>query len=318
MSHDVSSSPKGRTKGRLKTFFTKGWPTRLGFSLGKYLPPRAGNAIANFAARLVITFKPDLYWTTRANVRHVLGDTASEDELDCTLQRLFHNAARGYYELFHNVGRGILDADAFDPPVRMSPETKAYIEEGIASGRGLLILGAHLSNFDLALIGLSLHIPAEMQALSLAEPPPGFKFFNQLREQGNVFITPITPRSLRDAMARLRQGGVVLTGVERPIGDGDEPVTFFGATARIPAGYVRVPMRTGSLVMTIAAHYEDGAYHVVGNPPMPMVRTGDAATDEKTNLHRILAQVEDFIRQYPDQWMMFVPVWRNPDKEPDV
>ena len=70
--------------------------------------------------------------------------------------------------------------------MRMTPETKAYIEQGIASGRGLMILGAHMSNFDLALIGLSQHIPVEMQALSLADPPPGFEFFNQLREKGNV------------------------------------------------------------------------------------------------------------------------------------
>jgi len=315
MSPDVSPSPERGAKGGLKTFLTKGWPTRLGFSLGKYLPSRLGNIIANLAARLIVTFKPDVYWTTRANLRHVLGGAISEDELDRSLHRLFRNAARSYYELFHNVGRGILDADAFEPPVRMSPETKAYIEEGIASGRGLMILGAHISNFDLALIGLSLHIPVEMQALSLAEPPPGFEFFNQLREQGNVLITPITPRSLRDAMVRLRQGGVVLTGVERPIGEGDEPVEFFGATAHIPTGYVRLPMRTDSLVMTIAAHYEDGAYDVVGNPPLEMVRTGDTEADAAVNLRHILGEIETFVRRWPDQWMMFVPVWQDTDKE---
>jgi len=315
MSPDVSPPPRRGLKGGLKAFLTKGWPTRLGFTIGKHLPPRVGNAIANLGARLVVTFKPDVYRTARANLRHALGDATSEDELDRALYCLFRNAARGYYELFHNVGRGILDADTFEPPVRMSPETKAYIEEGIASGCGLMILGAHISNFDLALIGLSLHISVEMQALSLAEPPPGFKFFNQLREQGNVYITPITPRSLRDAMVRLRQGGVVLTGVERPIGEGDEPVEFFGATAHIPTGYVRLPMRTDSLVMTIAAHYEDGVYDVVGNPPMKMVCTGDTEADADTNLRRILDEIEAFVRRWPEQWMMFVPVWRDEDKE---
>ena len=302
----------------VKAFFTKGWPTRLGFSFGKYLPPLVGKAIAKLAARFVVTFKPDLYWTTRANLRHVLGDSVSDDKLDQTLHQLFCNATRGYYELFHNVGRGILDADAFEPPVRMTPETKAYIEQGIASGRGLLILGAHMSNFDLALIGLSLHIPVGLQALSLADPPPGFEFFNRLREQGNVYITPITPRSLRDAMVRLRQGGVVLTGVERPIGEGDEPIAFFGETAYIPTGYVRLPMRTDSLVMTVAAHYADGVYYVEGNPPMSMVRTGDANADAATNLRRILDEIEAFVRQWPDQWMMFVPVWRDAGKDSDV
>ena len=70
-------------------------------------------------------------------------------------------------------------------------------------------------------------------------------------------------------------------------------------------------MRTDSLVMTLAAHYEDGVYYVDGNPPMSMVRTGDTEADADTNLRRILAEIEDFIRQWPDQWMMFVPVWRD-------
>ena len=96
------------------------------------------------------------------------------------------------------------------------------------------------------------------------------------------------------------------------------PVEFFGETAYIPTGYVRLPMRTDSLVMTIAAHYEDGAYYVEGNPPMTMVRTGDTEADAAVNLRRILDEIEVFVRRWTDQWMMFVPVWRNTDKEPDV
>ena len=119
-------------------------------------------------------------------------------------------------------------------------------------------------------------------------------------------------------MARLRQGGIVVTGVDRPIGEGDHPVEFFGATAYLPTGYIRIPLRTDALVMTIAAFYEDGVYHVAANPPMAMVRTGDAATDLSTNLRRVLAEVEAFIRCRPDQWMMFVPVWKDAREERDV
>ena len=163
----------------------------------------------------------------------------------------------------------------------------------------------------MAWIGLSQYIPVQMQALSLAEPPPGFEFFNHLREKGNVLLTPITPRSLRDAITRLRHGGIVLTGVDRPIGKGDEPVEFFGATAHLPTGYIRIPLRTDSLVMTVAAYFEDGVYQLVANPPMEMERTGDNGQDVILNLRRVLSQVETLILRHPDQWMMFVPVWRD-------
>ncbi len=292
-----------------KAFFSKGWPTRLGFYLGKYLPPRGGRHVAGLASRLIVTLKPDVYWVARANLRHVLGSETSDRDLDRALYRLISNANRGYYELFHNVGRGKIVLEEFYPPVRLTDEAKTYLDQAIASGRGLFILGAHMSNFDLAWIGLSQYVPVPMQALSLADPPPGFEFFNSLREKGNVIITPISPRTLRDAMARLRQGGVVITGVDRPVNEGNEPVEFFGATAYLPTGYIRIPLRTDCLVITIAAYYEDGAYNVVANPPMTMERTGDAAVDYTLNLRRVLAEIETLIHRHPDQWLMFVPVW---------
>lgn len=265
----------------------------------------------------MVAFKSDVYWNVRANLRHVLGPEISEKELHQAAYRLMSNAHRGYYELFHNIGHGRLNVEEFVPPMRLSAEAKAYLDQGIAAGRGLFILGAHMSNFDLALIGLSHYVPVPMQALSLAEPPPGFEFFNRLREKGNILLTPISSRSLRDAMARLRGGGVVITGVDRPVTEGNEPVEFFGATAYLPTGYIRIPLRTDCLVMTIAAYYDPdvdgGVYNVTANPPMEMERTGDAEADVAHNLRRVLAQIEGFIRRWPDQWMMFVPVWPELD-----
>ncbi|MGC9396757.1 MAG: lysophospholipid acyltransferase family protein [Anaerolineae bacterium] len=296
-----------------KAFFAKGWPTRLGFYLGKYLPPRGGKSVAALITRLMVAFKSDVYWNVRANLRHVLGPETPEKELHQTAYRLISNANRGYYELFHNVGHGRTNVEEFIPPMRMTAQTKAYLDQGIASGRGLFVLGAHMSNFDLAFIGLSQYLPMPMQALSLAEPPAGFEFFNRLREKGNVVLTPISPRSLRDAMARLREGGIVVTGVDRPVNEGNEPVEFFGATAHLPTGYIRIPLRTDCLVMTIAVHYEPdnngGVYSVVANPPMEMERTGDAEADVALNLRRVLAEIEGLIRCHPDQWQMFIPVW---------
>lgn len=296
-----------------KAFFAKGWPTRLGFYLGKYLPPRGGKSIAALISRLMVTLESDVYRNVRANLRHVLGPETPDRELHQAAYHLISNANRGYYELFHNIGRGRADVEQFFPPMRLTAEAKAYLAQGIASGRGLFILGAHMSNFDLALIGLSQYVPIPMQALSLAEPPPGFEFFNRLREKGNVLLTPISPRSLRDAMARLREGGVVVTGVDRPVTEGNEPVEFFGATAYLPTGYIRIPLRTDCLVMTIAVYYDPdqdgGVYSVMANPPMEMERTGDAEADVAHNLRRVLAEIEAMIRRRPDQWMMFVPVW---------
>ena len=294
-----------------KEFFSKGWPTRLGFYLGKYLPPRGGNFVASLAARFLVTLKPDIYHNVYANQRHVLGAGTSEQALRAAVYNVFLNAARSYYELFHNVGCGGMEVGTFSPPVKLLPETKQYGLDALNSGRGVFCLGCHMSNFDLAGVALSQFMSIPVQILSLADPAPGYELFNDLRQDAGLMITPISPATLRMAMERLRAGGAVLTGVDRPIGDGDEPVEFFGETAYLPTGYIRIPLRTDALVMTVAPFYQDGTYWIAANPPMEMVRTGDKERDVAVNLRRVLAEIEAFIHRFPDQWMMFEPVWRT-------
>ena len=117
--------------------------------------------------------------------------------------------------------------------------------------------------------------------------------------------------SLRDAMKRLRAGEVVVTGPDYPVDENGPPVTFFGAASRLPAGYIRIPLRTGSPVMTVVVRDRDGVYSVESNPPMELVRTGDRDQDMTVNLRRVLDEVEAFIREKPEEWMMFEPVWKD-------
>ncbi|RLC90423.1 MAG: hypothetical protein DRI37_01480 [Chloroflexi bacterium] len=293
-----------------KDFFAKGWPTRAAFSVGKFSPPYGGRFFAGLAARVLVTFKSNLYYNVYDNQRHVLGPAVSDAELRRQVHRVFFNSALSHYELFHNVGRSRLRVDEFTPPVRLLPETAAYIQEALDYGRGVFMLGCHTSNFDLGGIALSQFLTVPLQVLSLADPPAGYDIFNNLRKQGGAMITPITPATLREAMRRLQSGGAVITGVERPTGQSDQPVEFFGATAYLPTGYIRIPLRTNCLVITMASLYEDGEYHLVANPPLEMVRTGNRAQDIMTNVRRVLAQVEGLIRRHPDQWMMFERVWK--------
>ncbi|MBN1875417.1 MAG: hypothetical protein JXA33_14400 [Anaerolineae bacterium] len=294
---------------KAKQFFAQGGPTRFALRLSRYLPPVAGRWLAALAARLIVILKPDMYQAARSNLCHVLGVDVSSKHLNRTLYRLFFNAARGYYEYFHNASLGRSEVKDFHPPVKLRPETQRHIEEALASGRGLFILACHLSNVDMGGAALAQALPVPLQVLSLSDPPPGFEIFNALREKYGALITPLDAHALRDAMVRLRNGGVVVTGPDRPIAEGNQPVEFFGATAYLPTGYIRMPLRTNCLVMTLAVIEEAGVYWITTHPPMEMERTGDRDRDIQVNLRRILSEVEDFIRRHPEQWMMFLPVW---------
>jgi lauroyl/myristoyl acyltransferase len=275
-----------------------------------------------------VSLKFDNYWAVVDNLSHVYtalgssdpvpskpsapGDTdghvGHEDQVLQATRRLFFYSTLSYYHLFRNLGRG-LHPDAYRPPVEMSPEVREHVDAAVSTRRGLFVLGSHMSAFDLCGIAFSQWAPSPPQALSLADPPPGFQFVNRLRSKGRGTLTPISPQTLREAMQRLRDGGIVLTGVDRPVPNANEPVTFFGKTAYLPTGYIRIPLKTDCLVMTMAFRYDGERYHIVANPAMEMVRTGDRERDAQVNVQRVLSQIEGFVRMAPDQWMVFTPVW---------
>lgn len=292
-----------------KAFFSKGLPNRVGYALGRLLPPALGRAGAALAAKTIVALQPDMYHATYDNLRHVLGPQASPAEIKRNVYHVYRQAAMGYYEFFHNVGQGRVRMTDFEPPVRLTEDSKARLQTALEDERGLFIVTCHMSNFDLGGVALGQYLPVPMQVLSYANPSDGFQMFNDLRRQCGLEITPISLESLRQAIRRLQQGGVVITGVERPLEEGNHPVEFFGATACLPTGYIDLPLRTHSLVLPMSAHFEDGVYWVVSRPLLEMEYTGNRRRDREHNVRRVLAEMETLIRVHPDQWMMFVPVW---------
>ncbi len=297
-----------------KTFCAQGGPTRLAFYVGKYAPPPVGYAIADlFAAILAGAPSSDLYTAIYDNQRHVLGPSASSETIHTHVRAVLRNAARSYYQIFHNLGRRRSSLQTFKPPITLLPSSRRHLSEARESGRGLLLVGCHLSNFDLAAMALAQNLWDKPQVLSLPDPPDGFQFFNELRAQMGMRITPSSPEALREALRRLSASGVVMTGVDRPIPGIDRRVPFFGAPASLPTGYIRLALRTRCLVATVGCvqkrHDSHIHYEVIINPPMETVTTGDRARDVRWNVRRVLGELEDLIRRHPQQWMMFVPVW---------
>jgi len=293
-----------------ETFFTRAGPTRAALTLSKWLPPGPAEALSRVFARVLVTAKPANYHGASDNLRHMLPDGTSEREHQCTLYRLFYHAAKSYYYLFHNLAYSN-DPRTFRPPVRMTDDARHFVDQAVKTGRGLFIAASHTSNFDLAGIAMTQYLPKPVQVLSIANPTSGFELMNRMRTNDNGFVTPITPTSLRDAIQRLRDGGIVMTGTDHPVAGGNSPLTFFGHTAYLPTGYMRIPLMTDALVMTLANHYDGETYRILGNRAMELERTGDRAHDIKTNAQRVLSQLETFIRRAPDQWMVFDPIFAN-------
>ena len=280
--------------------------TQLGLFIGQHMPGRMGYGLARVAASVVARRKPELYWTVRANLRQIVGPEVDDDTLHGMARQVFFHAGQTYYDFFHAVGQ---PPEVLAEAVRGAVPIFERVTSQTARGRGVLLLGTHMSNFDLGALTLGAR-GLTAQVLSLAEPGAGFRLLNRLRALEGFEITPITPASLRVAIRRLRSGGLVITGVDRPVPQDRALVEFFGRPAYLPGGPARIALMTGAAVFMGGCHYDsDVGYVLEATGPIEMTRTGDRRRDVLANTRRLAAVLEGYVRAHPEQWMMFHSFW---------
>jgi len=291
---------------QVQDFISSGPVTRLGLLLGRYLPRRAGYGLARTVADVIAWRKPRIYRTVRVNLCHILGPRVDGRELHRTARQVFFHAGKTYYDFFHSISR---PPEVLAEAVRVPRSLLERIELEMISGRGTLLLVTHMSNFDLAGLAVGAHgLP--IQVLSLANPGAGFRVLNCLRATQGFEITPITHQSLRTAIRRLKSGGVVVTGVDRPVPQDQALVEFFGRPAYLPLGPARMALRSGAAVIVGSCCYDAHQGYVLEfEGPLEVVRTGDRREDILDNTRRWAAIVEEYVRAHPEQWMMFHRVW---------
>jgi lauroyl/myristoyl acyltransferase len=292
---------------RLQDFFSSPVVTQGGIRLAQVMPRWAGHGLARFAAALIARAQPELYHVVQANLRQILGPEVAPDVLAAKTQAVFAHAGQTYYDFFHAVD---YDAAGIAREIEIPPDTLAIIRTELAQGHGCLLLGAHMSNFDLGILALGTHgLP--IQALSLANPNEGFAVLNRLRAKWGLEITPITPQSLRQAIRRLKEGGLVMTAFDRPIPDDQHLIPFFGRPAYFALGPARLAVMTRAKVFMGCCHYVVGQGYVLHAQPIEMVYTSHKQSDIETNACRMAEVLEGYVRQHPEQWMMFHPFWPN-------
>jgi lauroyl/myristoyl acyltransferase len=293
----------------LQTFFTSRAGTGTLMWLSRHLPPWLGLPVADLVIGLLARREGSaLVRTLRTNQSVIRGLPFDDPKLDVIVRRVLRNAGRGYFEFYHRVSQGL---SAVEGSASFSPQVESVLQATLREEANTLIVLLHISNFDLAAAAFATRrIP--LQVLSYGTPPGGYQLQNDLRMRSGLSITPITGAALRAAISRLRKGGTVVVGVDRPLPEiprGDW-LEFFGHPAPLSTGFVRLSLATGaSMLLTWIEPAGDGTFLITCKPPLEAIRTGNRQEEIEINSRRMLDVAEEVIRMHADEWMMFYPVW---------
>lgn len=188
-------------------------------------------------------------------------------------------------------------------------------------GKGVLFLTGHtgaweLAPFAQALYGNPLHF--------LVRPLDNERVDRLVSEyrclSGN---RPIDKNNSARAMLKiLREGGTV--GILMDHNTSREEgvfVDFFGVLACTTTGLTRVALHTDAAVVPGFLHWDAALrkYRLRLHPAIELVRSGDDEADIRENTARFTRAIEQFAREYPDQWLWVHKRWKTrPPGEEDL
>lgn len=243
----------------------------------------------------------------RSNQWVIHDQALSPAQLDQLPVSIFQSASRCMFDYFYYLSR----SEKLKSIVEFSPEAQQAINR-IRQNQPTVIVCPHLSNFDLMGYTLALN-DLDIQVLSFPNPTPSYRLQNRIRENVGLKVTPMTLNAFRQARNRLREGGSILTGLDRPLESKNREKyrpTFFGHPCSLPVTYVRMAKEARAPVILMAATSQpDRSYRLVGSQPIWMEAFDDLETEILSNANRVLSESEKLIRTYARQWAMFYPIW---------
>jgi KDO2-lipid IV(A) lauroyltransferase len=90
-------------------------------------------------------------------------------------------------------------------------------------------------------------------------------------------------------------------------------VDFFGVPACTTTGLARVALHTEAAVVPGFLHWDPALrkHRLRLHPAIELVRTGDNESDIRENTARFTRAIEEFAREYPDQWLWVHKRWKT-------
>jgi KDO2-lipid IV(A) lauroyltransferase len=238
------------------------------------------------------------------NCRHVLGRGTPEPEIRAAVRRLFFHYVLNIFDLLRIpvLRRRITALVEFD---------RRQADRIMAEGRGLIVVTAHVGNWDLAGVVLAAN---GFPLSAVVEPVPrGWeRTYNRYRQATRMETIPIPDRR---AIARaLLQGRVLALVSDRDLTGNGMLCPAFDAYRYYPRGPAAYVLRQKTGLIIGGCVFQ----HKRGRPPYAMdyrsvdfAPSGSIDADVAALTLVIADAVNGMIRKYPNQWLVYNAAWQE-------
>lgn len=287
-----------------------------------YILYRIGQFIA-LSLPLKITYKiavfvSDVHYLFAYKDRKIVGDNLKVIFPDKTSRQIRQIRIR----VFRNFAKYLVDFFRFSKLNReyirknIKIENIHYLDEALSKNKGVIVLTAHLGNWELggvvvALLGYSfwaVALPHKDKKVDL--------FFNTQRESKGVKVIPLG-KAVRQCLNVLKAGDVLALVGDRDFTEKGMVLDFFNKPAFFPVGPAAFSLKAQSpIVPGFMVRNEDDTFTLKFERSLefePFIKTSGPGGNSDKDLVELISRykliIEDYIRKYPEQWYMFRKFW---------
>jgi len=264
------------------------------------LPATVAYQLASFVSDLHYLFSFRDRRAVKKNLRAIL-DT--QENISPRAREVFRNFGRYLVEFF-SMARA--DQQFIKDKVRF--KGLENIDQALSRGKGAIFLTAHLGNWELGGVVLSLlGYPSVAIALPHKERPVN-NLFNAQREARGMTIVPPS-QAIRKCLSILRGNKIIAVVADRRFGASGFALDFLGRKVILPKGPAVFSLKTGAPILPIFLVREgEGRFLLeIGDAIVPPDMAHGHMPDETVFeiMRRYIPVIEQKIHQYPEQWLMF-------------
>ena len=249
-----------------------------------------------------------------ANAAHVLGLPVTDPAVAHLARRIYASYSQFALDTMR------LRSRPLDEPLTLM---KSTAERGIdsyldlwrhtsAGGRGIIAVSGHIGSIEVFAAASSLRGVPTYGLADDSEYPELIARLTEVREKRGIGV--ILWRNLREVFRALRQPAVLGLLVDWGYRPNDIPVRLFGAWTTLPAEPATLAARTGALILPVVNRRQgDGSYLASHGTPIEIADSSPAEVLRATQA--IADALEAMVRDGPDQWFTFKPMWPATDGE---
>jgi KDO2-lipid IV(A) lauroyltransferase len=191
-----------------------------------------------------------------------------------------------------------------------------HLEQARAAGKGTILVTAHFGNWELGGTLLALRgLP--MTVITLEEPTSQLTRWRDRQRQRlgikTIAVGPGHDFAFVEMIQALRRNEIIAMLVDRPYAGTGTSVNFCDRPTEFSTAPALLWQHTEAAVVP-AFVIETGStrgYTSFADPALSFVRTGDTRADLVANTQRMATHFEAIIRERPDQWFNYAPVWKS-------